>query len=413
VKSLEVAKRLAGGWSARVVIALLVAIMLAMGTSPAGTAAPASPAGSGVLRAQNVGWLSAESVAEFASVEFTVLVPTAVPGPFGGEPAIDASGGAYSLYWMIPGGAPTFLHMEGIAGGALPAGSPNDLNIPLEINASVGGNAAIHDVTDIYDNVWWQAGGVLYSISSRNSSTDSLGLANALIPLVVPDEEGPDDGPEPPGEGPVVDPEPEEPVEQPVQEEPVDEEPVDEELIEEPATALDASLLLPEVVGSGETTTVAADGIESASLVAEDGVFPETGTATYDGMRSWDVFWQAPTVSVDTTVSFTLIEPIEGTVLASGQLIVVASQPASETTEETTEEAVTEPAVEASTEESVAAEPEDAEPSAPVVTEEGSTEVAGDVPTDGTDGPTPPVFGSDGTGGIKQVSVANVTDEVP
>lgn len=418
MESLEVAKRLAGGWPARVVIALLVAIMLATGTSPVLTAAPASPASSGVLRAQNVGWLSAESVAEFASVEFTVLVPTAVPGPFGGEPAIDASGGAYSLYWMIAGGAPTFLHIEGIAGGALPAGSPNDLNIPLEINASVGGNAAIHDVTEIYDNVWWQAGGVLYSISSRNSSSDSLNLANALIPLVVPDDEeeepvgeGPDDGPEPPGEGPVVEPEPEE---EPVEEEPVDEPaPVDEAPVEEPATALDASLLLPEVVGSGETTTVAAGGIESATLIADDGVFPDTGTTTYDGMRSWDVFWQAPEVSVDTTVGFTLIEPIDGSVLASGQVIVVAAQTASETTETTSDEAVTKPDVEEDTEEAVTAE--EAESAAPVseVADDGTTEVAGDVPTDGTDGPTPPVFGSDGTGGIKQVSVANVTDEVP
>jgi hypothetical protein len=413
----------AGGWPVRVLIALLVAITFAASYRPALGAAPALPVSNGELRAQNVGWLSSEAVAEFAGVQFSVLVPTAVPAPFGGEPAIDASSGAYSLYWMIPGGEPTFLHIEGIAGGALPEGSPNDLNIPLEINADVGGSPAIHDVTEIYDNVWWKAGGVLYSISGRNSSADSLSLANALIPLVVPEpvEEEPVEEPEPPEEEPAEEePAEEEPVEEPapekeepVQEDPVlEEEPVEEGPVEEPATTVDASLFLPEVVGSGETTTVAADGVESATLVADDGVFSDTGTATYSGMRSWDVFWQAPTVSVDTTVGFTLLDPVDDSVLASGQLIVVAPQPSSdatvaETEDTTTESPAEEDIAEPDTEGSVDTTAE------PVATETGPVGVRADVPTDGTDGPSPPVFGSDGTGGIKHVSVANGEVEEP
>ena len=400
----EVARRLAGGWPARLLVAFIVVVTLLAGNHFTLSAAPGGDAGHVAARAQNVEWLSTESAAKFAGVEFDVLVPTAVPGPFGGEPAIRASNGAYSLYWMITGGPPTFLEITGVAGGSMPAGSPADLNIPLEINASVQGYQAIHDLTEIYDNVWWQAGGVLYTVSSRNlTSTDSLSLANALVPLTIP---APTDSGE--GEEPVEEPEP--PVEEP---NPVKEEP-DEEPVEEPAEAQvpttgEPSLILPERVGSGETTTVAATGIESATLVAEDGVFPDKGTTTYADMRSWDVFWQAPSVSVDTYVAFALIEPADGSTLASGEVLVVATQAAdssevsagSVTTESVPETTTTEVSANAGTESTGAA-----------FNAETPTEAVGnssgaplDVPTDGTDGPAPPVPGTDGTGGIKQVSL--------
>jgi hypothetical protein len=168
-------------------------------------------------------------------------------------------------------------------------------------------------------------------------------------------------------------------------------------------------LILPEVVGSGETTTVAADGIDSATLVADDGVFPDTGSTTYSGMRSWDVFWQAPSVSVDTVVGFTLIEPADGSVLASGQLIVVAPQAA--VPDEVAEDAV--PASDESVAEPVAEETvtEPTESVEQPVAADDTGGAAAEVPTDGTDGPNPPVYGSDGTGGIKQVSLANGEDE--
>jgi hypothetical protein len=136
--------------------------------------------------AQNVDWLSSDQAAQL-DLGFSVLVPSWVPGPFGGSPSIQASGGYYSLYWMNGGGAPTFLQITGEVGGGLPAGSPADLNNQLFINASVQGYDAIHDVTTIYDNVWWIAGGVLYTVSSNNmTGTDSLSLANSLIPLEAP-----------------------------------------------------------------------------------------------------------------------------------------------------------------------------------------------------------------------------------
>lgn len=136
--------------------------------------------------AQNVDWMSTEEASRL-DVGIPVLVPSWVPAPFGGSPAIQASSGYYSLYWMNGGGAPTFLHITGEAGGSLPAGSPADLNNQLFINASVQGYEAIHDVTSIYDNVWWIAGGVLYTVSSNNmTGADSLSLANSLIALDVP-----------------------------------------------------------------------------------------------------------------------------------------------------------------------------------------------------------------------------------
>ena len=44
-----------------------------------------------------------------------------------------------------------------------------------------------HDVTPIYDAVWWIQGGVLYSVQSRNmTGSDSLSLANSLVAFVPP-----------------------------------------------------------------------------------------------------------------------------------------------------------------------------------------------------------------------------------
>ena len=136
--------------------------------------------------AQNVDYISA-GVGAALDLGFPVLVPSWVPAPFGGEPAVDTGGGSYSLYWMNGGGDPTFLQVTGVVGGGLPAGSPYDLNIELSINASVNGYGAIHDVTPIYDAVWWIQGGVLYSVQSRNmTGTDSLSLAQSLIQFVPP-----------------------------------------------------------------------------------------------------------------------------------------------------------------------------------------------------------------------------------
>lgn len=147
--------------------------------------APVAPAAGVQATAQNVDYISADA-AYALDLSFLVLVPSWVPAPFGGPPSIDAGGGYYSLYWMNVGGEPTFLQVSGTVGGSLPAGSPYDLNNELFINATVQGYSAIQDVTPAYDAVWWVAGGVLYKVESRNSSADSLTLANSLIQFSAP-----------------------------------------------------------------------------------------------------------------------------------------------------------------------------------------------------------------------------------
>lgn len=167
---------------------LAIAMTVSIGSGV--IAAPDQPAGLSVPRAQNVDYIGVDA-SQWLDLGFTVLVPSWVPSPFGGSPSIDAGGGYYSLYWMNAGGDPTFLQVTGTVGGGLPAGSPYDLNNQLFINSSVMGYEAIHDVTPAYDAVWWIAGGVLYKVESRNSSVDSVSLANSLIAFV------PAAGPEP------------------------------------------------------------------------------------------------------------------------------------------------------------------------------------------------------------------------
>jgi hypothetical protein len=210
-------------------IGLALAFSIALPTNV--YSAPFAPATTSQAVAQNVDYISTD--AGYAlDLGFTVLVPSWIPGPFGGPPSIDSGGGYYSLYWMNAGGDPTFLQVSGTVGGSLPAGSPYDLNNELFINASVQGYSAIHDVTPAYDAVWWIAGGVLYKVESRNSSTDSLSLANSLIPFSPPS------APEPEPE-PTAVPQPVEPTPVPA-EDPVDvSEPVSEPVVEDDVPAED------------------------------------------------------------------------------------------------------------------------------------------------------------------------------
>lgn len=237
--------------------------------------------------AQNVDWMTPEQASRLA-LDFPVMVPSWIPGPFSGSPAIQAGGGYYSLYWMIPGGEPTFLHITGEVGGSLPAGSPADLNQQLFINASVQGYDAIHDVTSIYDNVWWIAGGVLYTVSSRNmTGTDSLSLANSLIPL----------------ETPSVEPEPEEPV-------------------EEPDTGPTGSISNASSVASGESVALEVYPSGTGTLRATDGAFAASGGTSVTGLTGGAVSWQAPVVSTETIVEFTLLDADTGTVTATSSIVV-------------------------------------------------------------------------------------------
>jgi hypothetical protein len=195
--------------------------LLAGGAASSVAALPVQDTVTASLYAQNVDWMSWETAASL-DIGIDVLVPSWIPEPFSGvSPSITASNGYYQLYWMIPGGSPTFLYIEGVAGGTLPAGSPADLNKQLSINTTVQGWDAIQDTgipaggsTPIYDQVWWIANGVLYTVSSNNmTGSDSLLLANSLVVLELPEPSAPPEAPaEPPTEPPYVPPVESEPV---------------------------------------------------------------------------------------------------------------------------------------------------------------------------------------------------------
>lgn len=252
---------------------------------------------------QNVDWLSAEQ-ASLLALDFPVLVPGFIPGPFTGTPSISASGGYYSLYWMVSSGTPTFLQITGEVGGGLPAGSPADLNVELSVNANVQGSQAIHDVTSIYDTVWWISGGVLYTVSSRNmTGSDSLSLANSLYALQAPA------APEPEPE-PAVD------VDQPVPEVATNQ-PVDEDV--SPSGALE----VPTSVDAGETVSIGIDASAPSTLQASDGSFPATGSTAIGNLSRGTANWEAPNSSVATNVSLDLVDEATGTITSSVSVAVV------------------------------------------------------------------------------------------
>lgn len=245
------------------------------------------------VAAQNVDWLSPEQASALA-LDFPVLVPTWIPAPFGGTPSISASGGDYSLYWMISSDAPTFLQITGKVGGVLPAGSPADLNVQLFVNASVQGYEAIHDVTAIYDTVWWVMGGVLYTVSSQNmTGSDSLSLANSLIPLQAPV---------------ISEPEPE---------------PAPEEELPPQQVEASGSLDLPPTVDAGASTSLGVYPSASGTLEASDGLFSASGSNVVGGLSEGSVSWEAPNASVETTVNFSLIDEATGAITASGSIEVI------------------------------------------------------------------------------------------
>ncbi len=247
-----------------------------------------------------------------------MLVPAAVPSPFGGEPSLYATGGYYSLYWVIYGGAPTFLEIRGEVGGDIPDGSVYDLNVPLVVNASVQGSEAYRDLTPIYDTVWWASGGVVYMVTSRGlSGTDSLAVANALTQLIPPAPSEPPTGGTGAGTntgGGTGQPNTPDPGGAPGGGDPGTTAPV-----------LNPIVVAPEVVVSGEATTIAVEGISGATLQADAGVFSETGTRTYAGAGGFSVSWEAPIVQTDQTLSFVLLDPDSGQWLATASTQVLAS----------------------------------------------------------------------------------------
>jgi hypothetical protein len=301
--------------------ALLAPLLLTLSLNLFQTPAKAAPSHQDVPPAPHLiqagpGWLSAESAARL-DLGFSVLIPAAVPGPFVGEPSIYAASGYYSLYWVIYGGEPTFLEVRGEVGGDIPDGSAYDLNVPLAVNADVQGNAAYRDLTPIYDTVWWESGGVVYMVSSRGlGGTDSLSIANALTRLIPPASVEPPPSTGGGGSG------------QPSNPDPGNSSggaPGGGNGATSPAPAPNPIVVAPEVVVSGEATTIAVEGISGATLQADAGVFPETGTRSYPDAGGFAVQWEAPVVETDQTLGFVLVDPANGEWLATASTQVLAS----------------------------------------------------------------------------------------
>jgi len=320
----------------------LVAVSLLVGGAASGTfAAPQDSAVLSVVPSQNVDWMSPDTAATL-DIGMDVMVPSWIPDPFSGmAPSVTATGGYYQLYWMIPGGSPTFLYIEGTVGGGFPAGSPADLNKQLTVNASVQGWSAIHDVgipagseTPIYDQVWWIANGVLYTVSSNNmTGTDTLSLAESLIVLQQP--AAPVEEPELPTEPPYVP--PEETVTTDEESEPV----VDEPVVEDSTTDTTAAPQDPVT-----DTTTQGSGTDSTTQGGES-----------DSMET----------STDTASS------TEGSTNGTGGSSSTGTESESDNSGTTSGSG-------------------NAGPWSPGRYEQG-------VPSDGTGGPLPPLIGGDGTGG--------------
>lgn len=263
----------------------ILAILFSSRHSPVSvSAAPARPASVVSARFDIPSWLSAGTASRL-DLGFDVLVPGDVPAPFGGEPAVDASDGFYSLYWLIPGAPPTYLLISGEAGGAIPDFSYYDRNVQLEINADVRGTPAYHDLTPIYDKVYWETGGIVYTVDSHNmEGTDSLSLANRLFPLgpVGGDTGGDDQSAEP---------------------------------------AVNA----PGNVQSGETTSIGVGGVANATITADAGVFTQSEDASLTRISDGSYEWQAPATDTDLTVTFTLTDLDSGDALASAETTVLGT----------------------------------------------------------------------------------------
>jgi hypothetical protein len=260
-------------------IALIVAGIALLTAIPA-SAAPA-PAGSMLHRAIP-NWLSLEGASRL-DVGIDVLVPDAVPAPFAGEPEITAYDGYYSLYWMIPGTPPTFLQITGEAGGTIPNYSKYDRNVQLEQNAAVGGTPAYHDLTPIYDLVFWQVDDVVYSVESENlAADDSLTLANSLSVLSTGTDA-------------------------------------------QPVASENATIDVPESVDAGDVIPIDIEGVSGARLTVDSGSFVGSGGDEVDAVAGNPVQWQAPATETDLTASFSLVDPEAGDAIASASTLVVAA----------------------------------------------------------------------------------------
>lgn len=267
---------------------LLVAIVVFTGQAAVTVAAPATT--SSFVRQEEAAppdWLSAETASRL-ELGFDVLIPAEVPEPFSGEPSVDASEGFYSLYWLIPGAPPTYLLITGEVGGTIPDFSFYDRNNQLKQNAEVQGQPAYHDLTPIYDKVYWKVGETVYVVDSHNlASIDSLTLANSLFPL----------GEEPPAAGGSTGSNSDEPV-------------------------ASGTLSVKKRVESGATVAINVEGVESADLVADAGTFAKNDKETLTKIGDGSYDWTAPETEEDLTVTFSLVDRVTKETVATAKTTV-------------------------------------------------------------------------------------------
>ncbi|MBN9013779.1 MAG: hypothetical protein J0H25_12265 [Rhizobiales bacterium] len=265
-------------------------------------------------------------------------MPSDVPTPFSGEPAISASSGYYNLYWLIPGSPPTFLSITGEAGGTIPDYSKYDRNVQLTANASVNGADAYHDLTPIYDLVYWKVNGVVYSVESRNmTGTDSLSLANSLVVLTPPaapeptatDTVAPDvSGNASSGNASAAN--------------------ASDGNSSGSASAANASsnsgnasadsnssnssgngadsskpaIDAPLIVDPGTSVDVTITGSNGSTLKADAGIFTATDRDSIIDVADTTLSWESPSPDKNQTITFQLVDPGSGDVVASAQSIV-------------------------------------------------------------------------------------------
>lgn len=262
----------------RFLLLALVFVLAMAGSVSVSDAAPIQNQPAPVAAYQLPDWLSPETASRLA-VGIDVLAPSYVPAPFGGEPEVQASDGYYSFYWLIPGAPPTYLRVTGTAGGEIPAFSYYDRNVQLEQNDSVMGYPAWHDVTPIYDLVYWQIGNVVYTVESHNLAGDTtMGIANSLISLVIPET-----GTGETGEAASDDASP----------------------TEVAGESVSVSRIgAPDTVSSGSISSIAVEGNGDVYLVASDGYFPASGDTGVVVTGGTTVDWQAPQTDSDLEVTF-------------------------------------------------------------------------------------------------------------
>lgn len=284
-------------------VILALAAFLVAGPVATVSAAPGPVPAAAPASGQTPGWLS-EGSASLLDVGIPALVPSWLPSPFGGEPSISAWDGYYSLYWMVPGAPPTYLRVTGEAGGAIPDYSAYDRNVQLVQNATVMGYPAWHDLTPIYDLVYWQVGNVVYSVDGHNIGDDSLTIANNLTQLSFSGG-GADSG----GGGGDSWP--------------------------------DAYIDSPAEVTSGGTALVSVANVGDAYLTVDTGYFSYSGDVGISISGQDTVEWVIPETSTDLVAYFTVSDLNTGTILATSQTTIIGSGDGEITTALTCPEKVT------------------------------------------------------------------------